>query len=60
MSRCYKDLIALVVVLLALAAVGWFSLRGEDPTAFASGKRVDLADFQRTEPHRRSLKPRAS
>ena len=47
MSRSTK-LIALVLVLLALAAVGLFSLRGEDPTAFASGKRVDLADFQGT------------
>ena len=30
--------------------MGWFSLRGEDPTAFASGKRVDLADFRGTNP----------
>ena len=49
MSRSTK-LIALVLVLLALAAVGLFSLRGEYPTAFASGKRVDLANFQGTNP----------
>lgn len=49
MSRLTK-LIALVVALLAIAAVAWFALRNEDPTAFASGKRVDLADFQGASP----------
>jgi mono/diheme cytochrome c family protein len=49
MSR-FTKLIALVVVLVAMAAVAWFSLRSGDPTAFASGKRVDLADFPGTNP----------
>src|SRR6478735_5990015 len=49
MSRVAK-LVALVVVLVAIAAVAWFSLRGGDPTAFANGKRVDLADFQGANP----------
>jgi len=49
MSRTGK-LIALVVVLLAIAAVAWLLLRTGDPTAFATGKRVDLADFQGANP----------
>jgi len=49
MSRTGK-LIALVVVLLAIAAVAWLLLRTGDPTAFASGKQVDLADFQGANP----------
>ena len=49
MSR-FTKLIALVAVLVAIAAVAWFLLRSGDPTAFASGKRVDLADFQGTNP----------
>ena len=36
--------------LLAIAAVAWLSLRSGDPTAFASGKRVELADFHGTNP----------
>jgi len=45
-----RKLIALVVVLLAIAAVAWLLLRSGDPTAFASGKRVHLADFRGTNP----------
>ena len=45
-----RKLIALVVVLLAMAAVAWLLLRSGDPTAFASGKRVHLADFRGTNP----------
>src|ERR1700730_7872107 len=49
MSRSTK-LIALVVILVALAAVGWLALRSPDPTHFAGGKRVDLADFRGPNP----------
>jgi mono/diheme cytochrome c family protein len=49
MNRVAK-LVALVVVLVAIAAVAWFLLRGGDPTAFASGERVDLADFKGANP----------
>jgi mono/diheme cytochrome c family protein len=49
MSRVAK-LAVLVVVLAAIAAVAWFLLRSGDPTAFAHGKRVDLADFKGANP----------
>jgi hypothetical protein len=49
MSRVAK-LVALVVVVVAIAAVAWLLLRSGDPTAFASGKRVDLADFTGANP----------
>jgi len=49
MSRVAK-LVALVVVLVAIAAVAWLLLRSGDPTAFARGKRVDLADFTGANP----------
>jgi mono/diheme cytochrome c family protein len=49
MSRLTK-LIALVAIVVAMAAVAWFLLRSGDPTGFASGKRVDLADFQGPDP----------
>jgi mono/diheme cytochrome c family protein len=49
MSRSAK-LVALAVVLVALAAAGWRSLRSTDPTDFAGGKRVDLATFQGPRP----------
>ena len=49
MSRVAK-LVALAVVLAAIAAVAWFLLRSGDPTAFARGKRVDLADFEGANP----------
>ena len=49
MSR-FTKFIVLVVVVVAAAAVAWFLLRGGDPTGFASGKRVDLADFKGANP----------
>jgi mono/diheme cytochrome c family protein len=49
MSR-FTKLVALVVVLVAIAAIAWLLLRSGDPTAFARGKRVDLADFQGANP----------
>ena len=45
-----RKLIALVVVLVTVAALGWLTLRSRDPTAFAGGKRVDLADFRGPDP----------
>ena len=49
MSRVAK-LVALGVVLAAIAAVAWLLLRSGDPTAFARGKRVELADFKGANP----------
>ncbi|HSD92772.1 MAG TPA: cytochrome c [Methyloceanibacter sp.] len=49
MRRSIK-LIALAVVLLAILSVGWFLVRSGDPTAFGSGTRVELADYQGTNP----------
>jgi len=49
MSR-FSKLVALVAIVVAMAAVAWFLLRSGDPTAFASGKRVDLADFKGANP----------
>ena len=49
MSR-FTKFIVLAVVVVAAAAVAWFLLRGGDPTGFASGKRVDLADFKGANP----------
>src|SRR6476469_1432375 len=48
--RRFAKLIGLVVVLAAMAAVAWLLLRSGDPTSFASGKRVDLADFKGANP----------
>jgi mono/diheme cytochrome c family protein len=48
--RRFAKLIGLVVVLAAMAAVAWLLLRSGDPTAFARGKRVDLADFTGANP----------
>jgi mono/diheme cytochrome c family protein len=45
-----KKLIVLAVVLLAIMAVMWFLLRSGDPTSFASGTRVELADFHGANP----------
>ncbi len=47
---CFTKFIVLAVVVVAAAAVAWFLLRGGDPTGFASGKRVDLADFKGANP----------
>ena len=49
MSRSNK-LVILGIVLVAVAAAGWLSLRSGDPTAFAKGKRVELADFHGPDP----------
>jgi mono/diheme cytochrome c family protein len=49
MSRPTK-LVLLVIVLLAIVAAGWWVLRSGDPTAFAKGKRVELADFKGPDP----------
>lgn len=40
----------LAIVLVAIAAAGWWALRAGDPTAFAKGKRVELADFKGPDP----------
>ncbi|MGA8688862.1 MAG: cytochrome c, partial [Methyloceanibacter sp.] len=45
-----RKLIALVVVLLAIAALGWLALRSHDPMDFAKGARVDLANFHGPDP----------
>ena len=46
--RRLKKLALLAIVLLAVAAGAWWALRAGDPTGFAKGKRVELAEFQRT------------
>src|SRR6185437_8778156 len=40
----------LAIVLVAIAAGGWWAFRAGDPTAFAKGKRVELADFKGPDP----------
>ena len=40
----------LAIVLVAIAAAGWWALRAGDPTAFAKGSRVELADFKGPNP----------
>ena len=45
-----KKLAFLAIVLVAIVAVGWWALRSGDPTAFAKGKRVELADFKGSDP----------
>jgi mono/diheme cytochrome c family protein len=49
MSRLQK-LGLLVIVLAAIIAAGWWMLHAGDPTAFAKGKRVELADFKGPDP----------
>src|SRR4029450_4719976 len=49
MSRLQK-LALLVIVLAAIIAAGWWMLHAGDPTAFAKGKRVELADFKGPDP----------
>jgi mono/diheme cytochrome c family protein len=49
MSRTRKFAL-LAIVLVAIAAAGWWALRAGDPTAFAKGKRVELADFNGPNP----------
>jgi hypothetical protein len=49
MSRPTKAVI-LAVILLTIVVAGWWALSSGDPTAFAKGKRVELADFKGTDP----------
>jgi mono/diheme cytochrome c family protein len=49
MSRA-KKLALLAIVLVATVVAGWWALRAGDPTAFAKGKQVELADFKGTDP----------
>ena len=49
MSRPHKAAI-LAVVVLAIVAVGWWAFSSGDPTGFAKGKRVELADFKGPDP----------
>src|SRR5262245_2041871 len=49
MSRAKKRAL-LALVLVAILAAGWWALRSSDPTAFAKGKRVELADFKGPDP----------
>ena len=45
-----KKLLLLAIVLVAIVPVGLWSLRSGDPTAFAKGNRVELADFKGPDP----------
>src|SRR6516162_5302306 len=45
-----KKLALLAIVLVAIVVPGWWALRAGDPTGFAQGKRVDLADFKGADP----------
>jgi mono/diheme cytochrome c family protein len=49
MSRTRKFALV-VLVLVAIAAAGWWAFRAGDPTAFAKGSRVELADFKGPDP----------
>ena len=49
MSRLRK-LSILAIVLLAILAAAWWLLRAGDPTGFAKGKRVELAEFKGPNP----------
>jgi mono/diheme cytochrome c family protein len=49
MSRTRKFAL-LAIVLVAIVAAGWWALRADDPTAFAKGKRIELADFKGPDP----------
>ena len=52
MMRPNKAAILAVIVaaIVAVMVVGWWALRSGDPTAFAKGKRVELADFKGSDP----------
>ena len=39
-----------MIVLVAIIAAGWWAFHAGDPTAFAKGKRVELADFKGPDP----------
>ena len=49
MSRTRKFAL-LAILLVAIVAAGWWALRAGDPSAFAKGKRVELADFKGPDP----------
>jgi mono/diheme cytochrome c family protein len=49
MSRWTKFL-ALAVVVMAIATVAWVALRPRDPTHFAAGARVELANYNASDP----------
>lgn len=42
--------LALVVLVLAIGAVGWLGLRPDGPTDFAGGARIELADYRGSDP----------
>jgi mono/diheme cytochrome c family protein len=48
--RRLKKLAPLVIVLLAVVAGAWWALRAGDPSGFAKGKRVELAEFKGPDP----------
>jgi mono/diheme cytochrome c family protein len=50
MRRAMKFVTLAVVILVAVAAAGWLVLRARDPTQFANGTRVDLADYHGPNP----------
>ena len=45
-----KKLALLAIVLVAIVVAGWWAFRSGDPTTFAKGKRVELADFKGSDP----------
>jgi mono/diheme cytochrome c family protein len=49
MSRA-KNLALLAIVMVAIAAGGWWTLSSGDPADFAKGERVELADFKGPDP----------
>src|ERR1700730_9536948 len=48
--RRWMKLVLAVVILVAVAAAGWLILHACDPTEFADGARVDLADYHGPDP----------
>jgi hypothetical protein len=45
-----KKLALLVIIFGAIVVAGWWAVRSGDPTAFAKGKRVELAVFKGPDP----------
>jgi mono/diheme cytochrome c family protein len=50
MRRGVKLASIAVVILVAVAAAGWLALHARDPSDFAEGARVDLANYQGPNP----------
>ena len=48
--RRFWTLVLLVIVLAVIAAAAWWALRAGDPTGFAEGKQIELADFKGPNP----------